>query len=374
LPDNNRAGHTIFCSSNTAYYPIKIKAATPAQEKLVICSLINELRTKMALDLDANPSLERGMALQARHRKSVDFLIVGSSNAQRLMTALSEMGYSVGLSHSANLRIYRGSTDLLMTQTQEAIKDLDPGTVIYHLLDNSIFCARDWDGSRRPPRRMEDGKYHVMGELQVDVKDVQRDNFNEIKPLLDLAGKCNAIMVAPMPRYLINSCCDDRRHITNRGDSNFKTTMTVALADAKQNIKDFLFHSGKRNLKVLDPNIIINSMPGDEVWGPDPVHPLPRVYAKLADSVVKLAASMKEGQDHKRRRTDSEDGGGSSGSRRRDTCGSNNGSYRSRGGPPSQYSAGRAGGRGRGWGPQNNGRARGRSLGCRPGGRWRGRN
>jgi hypothetical protein len=36
LPDNNKAGYTIFSSSNTAYYPVKIKAATPAQEKLVI--------------------------------------------------------------------------------------------------------------------------------------------------------------------------------------------------------------------------------------------------------------------------------------------------------------------------------------------------
>jgi hypothetical protein len=326
----------------------------------------------MALDLDANPSLERGMALQAGHRKLVDFLIVGSSNAQRLMTALSEMGYSVGISHKANLRIYRGSTDQLMTQTQEAIEDLDPGTVIYQLFDNSIFVARDWDGSRRPLRRMEDGRYHVIGEIQVDVKEVQRDNFNEIKPLLDLAGKRNAIMVAPMPRYLLNSCCDDRRHTINRGNSNFKANMMSALAEAKQNIKDFLFHSGKRNFKVLDPNMIINSMLGEEVWGPDPVHPLPRVYAKLVDSAVKLAASMKESQENKRRRTDSEDGGGSRASRRRDTGGSFDSSFRGRGGPPGQHFAGRVSGHGRGWGTQDNGRARGRSLGRRPGGRWRG--
>jgi hypothetical protein len=76
-------------------------------------------------------------------------------------------------------------------------------------MDNSIFCARDWDGSRLPLIRLEDGNYHVVGELQVEVKDTQRDNFMEIKPLLDLAGKRNVIMVAPMPRYLIKSCCDN---------------------------------------------------------------------------------------------------------------------------------------------------------------------
>jgi hypothetical protein len=287
------------------------------------------------------------------------------------MQALSEMGYSVGISHKANFRIYRGSTDTLLTQTQEAIKDLDPGTLIYQLMDNSIFCACDWDGSRLPLRRMEDGRYHVVGELQVEVKDTQRDNFMEIKPLLDLAGKRNAIMVAPMPRYLIKSCCDNKRHLTNHRDSNYKSTMLSALAEAKQNLKDFLFHIGKRNFRVMDPNIIISSMPGEEVWGPDPVHPLPLVYAKMADTVVKMAATMRDSQNNKRR-TYSGDGADSGENRRRDTGSSSGSNYRSRGVPPGQYYSTRGGGRG--WGPQDSGRARGRSLGRRPGGGWRGRN
>jgi hypothetical protein len=53
------------------------------------------------------------------------------------------MGYSVGLSHHANLRIYRGSTDTLLTQTQQAMQELDPGTVVYQLLDNSTFYVKD---------------------------------------------------------------------------------------------------------------------------------------------------------------------------------------------------------------------------------------
>jgi hypothetical protein len=55
--------------------------------------------------------------------------------------------------------------------------------------------------------------------------------------------------------------------------------MREALLESKQNLKDFLFYSGKRNFKVLDPNMIINSMTEEEVWGHDPVHPLPQVLA-----------------------------------------------------------------------------------------------
>jgi hypothetical protein len=115
----------------------------------------------------------------------------------------------------------------------------------------------------------------------------------------------------------------------------------------------------------------INTMPAEEVWGPDPVHPLPRVYAKLADTVVKMATGLRELQDNKRRRTDSDAGDSAHNSRRRDSESFYSGNFRSRGGPPGQHHA--TGGRGRGWGPQDNGRERGRTLGRHPGRRGRGR-
>jgi hypothetical protein len=149
---------------------------------------------------------------------------------------------------------------------------------------------------------MEDGKHHILGELLVEPKDAQRELFMELKPLLAVADRRNAIMISQMPRYLKTSCCADKSHCVNITDNNYKQNMMGALQEAKHNIKDLLFYAGKRNIKVLDPNMVINSMIEGEVWGHDPVHPLPLVYNKIGSQVVKLAMSMGDVNERKRRR------------------------------------------------------------------------
>jgi hypothetical protein len=124
---------------------------------------------------------------------------------------------------------------------KEAVNDLDPGTVVYHLFDNSIYCTKDWDGSRLPPKPLEDGKHHMIGEQLVEAKDAQREMLQELKPLLALEDRRNVIIITPMPCYLKSSCCEDKKHITNRNESSFKQNMMWALAETKQNIKDIHF-------------------------------------------------------------------------------------------------------------------------------------
>jgi hypothetical protein len=134
---------------------------------------------------------------------------------------------------------------------------------------------------------------------------IQRDNFNSIRPLLDLVGKRRDIIVSPMPRYVIWGCCGDDRHVTNHSDSNYHSSMLAALQEARKNLKDFLFQAGKRNFRILDPNMDIRSMSDEDILGVDQVHPLLAVYSKIADSAVKLAESTKDSSEHKRRRMDS---------------------------------------------------------------------
>jgi hypothetical protein len=83
--------------------------------------------------------------------------------------------------------------------------------------------------------------------------------------------------------------------------------MLSALKEAKENIKDFQFHEGKRNFKVLDPNMDMRGVAEEEIWGLyiDPVHPLPLVYTSLAEAVSRLVASMKDSGERKQGRADS---------------------------------------------------------------------
>jgi hypothetical protein len=81
------------------------------------------------------------------------------------------------------------------------IKGADPGTVVLHLLDSNIFYVRGPDGSRELPKKEDDGKYHVKGELVVCSYDQQTEHFNSLKPILDAIGKRPCLSMSPLPRY-----------------------------------------------------------------------------------------------------------------------------------------------------------------------------
>jgi hypothetical protein len=46
----------------------------------------------------------------------------------------------------------------------------------------------------------------MNGEVLVEKQDGQLDNFNAIRPLLDLVGKRKGLIVAPMPRSWKKGC------------------------------------------------------------------------------------------------------------------------------------------------------------------------
>jgi hypothetical protein len=148
--------------------PEKVKPATQLQEEKIVKLLIDEIRSKLALDLDPSPTFERGLGLQTRTKQAVDFLIIGSSNASKLSRALEERGFSTCLISEPNWRVERGSVDKLVKITRNAIEDMDPATVILQLLDNSTFYGRGRDGSRISARKGDDNKYHIEGEVTIN--------------------------------------------------------------------------------------------------------------------------------------------------------------------------------------------------------------
>jgi hypothetical protein len=44
--------------------------------------------------------------------------------------------------------------------------------------------------------------------------------------------------------------------------------------------------------RVLDPAMNLKGMAEEDTWGEDPVHPMPTVYSKIAEAVVKISATM----------------------------------------------------------------------------------
>jgi hypothetical protein len=214
---------------------------------------------------------------------------VGSSNAQRLGAALSEKGKHCDVLNTASWTVSRASIDHLASQVRRVITQEDPDLVIMFLMDNSTYYARGEDGNCNLPKRDAAGKFHIEGELVICSRDTQEAHFAARRPLLEAVGKKKCLWVAPMPRYLLHSCCDNPNHITNRHTRYYKDDMDMQLDRYKWHMKENVKMLGKKNFKILDPNYDLRSMDEAEVWGDDPVHPREAAYQKIAGGVMLMA-------------------------------------------------------------------------------------
>ena len=61
------------------------------------------------------------------------------------------------------------------------------------------------------------GDYHVDGDLPFAPKELQFTIFGDAKPLLEAASGRRAVLISPIPRYLLKSCCLDTNHAGTSG-------------------------------------------------------------------------------------------------------------------------------------------------------------
>jgi hypothetical protein len=106
--------------------PCELMPMSGEQERRWLTGLIDEIRTKLALDLDPVPNLERGMGLQSKPKRKVDFMIIGSSNAARLTKSMNNAGYSVCKILNRNWRISRDSCEAMARTVIKTAEEEDP--------------------------------------------------------------------------------------------------------------------------------------------------------------------------------------------------------------------------------------------------------
>jgi hypothetical protein len=162
------------------------------------------------------------MGLQSRPRRKVDFLVIGSSNAGRLTKALNNANYTVTSILNGNWRVSRESCNSLADSIRRTIELEDPVVVVLITLDGSTFFAKKEDGSRVLPRKGDDGIYHVEGDLVVASPDTQSEHLDLMKPVFDAIGRKPGLIISPMPRYIIDGCCQNKEHVANRTSRNFR--------------------------------------------------------------------------------------------------------------------------------------------------------
>jgi lysophospholipase L1-like esterase len=263
------------------------------------------------MDLELEPTIDRWpVMLHSVGEKKKSFLVVGSSHSSRTAEALKRAGYLVDTIFKNNWRALKNSVkDLasdLANEINVKLEEKKTDVVVLQLLDSNIYWALQEDGSTISARFGPDQKYHMDGYLITISKSAQHSLFNTLCPIFEVVNK-DFLLLTPLPRYIIGGCCGDKDHMDNRQHEGFEQQLMTDLRELASNFKDFLFTSGYKNGKIVDPQVSLRGMKKEEIWDSDTVHPRDVAYDKIAEGVVKVASNL-EDAGKKRRRTDSLDG------------------------------------------------------------------
>jgi hypothetical protein len=118
-----------------------------------------------------------------------------------------------------------------------------------------------------------------------------RKLFTSILPLLRAGQQHTKMLLTPLARYLLQSCCNDPSHI-NRKELKFGASMGEAICEVKSWLKGLAFTRCIQNFSVICPNEMLGE--GDRhFWGSDPVHMVEDGYKELGKRLMEAMLHAK---------------------------------------------------------------------------------
>ena len=284
---SNTATKRYWISSGLSALPERIGPLTEALERTIITKMINFLNESHAFNLDPAPILDKQVAAPGTKSTDSVFVCVGNSHAKRTGLALRRAGQAV---KEVLFPAWRPSAANIETMCSELAKELDKlpaeesTVVVLQVMDSFLYLARSEDGCVSPATKLQDGKFHVLGESILAEKEQQHRIFKLLVPLITLAKKHTVVIVPPLPRYLDRGCCSEPAHVSNLLQHDYKSKLEDQVYCCKNNLKDFSFTSGLRNCRVVAAWPAIKKRAG--IWLDDPVHPAEVAYDDLAKVIM----------------------------------------------------------------------------------------
>jgi hypothetical protein len=280
--------------------PREVKPFTPETEIKLVQTLIHELNGLFDLELGSEPVCDRLVKDDKTVRK---MLVIGGSHSIRESEALAKKGIEVISVAARGWRPNMTACEDMAANVAEAVKQLsDEDCVVIHCFDNIAFMARSEEGGDLPIRKFTSGDYHIEGDLVLASKERLYMYFKNCTAIFKLLERFTVFFLSPLPRYLYVSCCRREDHAPNTREDGFEDSLRRSLGECRNFYKDFFFTSGFKNVTVLNPGLEVPSEDetGLQLWGPDPVHPLPEGYARIADLLLREWDRISE---KKRKRT-----------------------------------------------------------------------
>jgi hypothetical protein len=265
-------------------------------EKLVITSLLGNISEKykpLGIILDCDPFTISANCEGANSVKECpNIIVIGGDHAEQTAVALQKSGARVKLLHVPSYRTSQLHAGKLREGLACLAVEADTWLVV-QVFDSGLYMASPAEGGLIPPCRRADGNVHVDGNLVLLTKDLQYELFKQIEAELSEFKHMKILFMAPLPRYVSASCCNDSDHIANRRLPDFQRKLEDGIFGARTNIKNFAYRHGFRNSTTISSWGKIKKM--DNVWA-DAVKLQDGGYEKIA------AAILEAGEDLGRKR------------------------------------------------------------------------
>jgi hypothetical protein len=294
-------GTGVFRSAGYKELPLSLPPCPPEQERALIEALIDDLNENFMTDLATEFSSARSNDINPSSAEcdtsDYRFIVIGASHASRLASALRETGAEVADLAVPGWKISSDSVDAMCLLLKEVLEEEWAGEtiVVYMLFDNSSYFGISADGTASLPAKDRNGTYQVEGALGMIDRDNFKQLFSAVVPLLRAGGQNKKILISPLSRYAVESCCDDSSHCSNRG-TGLTQVLTEGLSNLETWMDDQSYLKRIRNFLVFNPNDFF-SPDNDTItkkdarvfkqcWKAGPVHMTSYGYEKMAASLL----------------------------------------------------------------------------------------
>ena len=254
--------------------------------------MLEELNSEFALQLDTEPVLDR---LVQTSELSTSHIVVfaGGSHASRIAEAARSTYPEVVDLSIGGWRLSKDSAADLAQDLSGVLEDASEGshTVILHLFNNSIYKG-EVDGELTDPVKLS-RKFHVRGKLKLIDNADFKNLFETALPIIRACRGSNVLLLGPLPRFLLNKCCEDLSHITNFGESGYTGKMGNDIRELGKQLRNLAHMRRLKQTKVLNPAVLMGAIEAEEepdkllkLFSTDPVHLTGSGYTAIATALA----------------------------------------------------------------------------------------
>jgi hypothetical protein len=271
-------------------------------ESKLLGVLIEELNCKFALQLDPDPITDRyGQEASGLHDHTdmLNVVFAGGSHSSRMLDQVSDPNTKLLDCTVPGFRLTERSVAEMAKDIKEIASELPAKSTVFimQLFDNSVYYGCREEGEMLLPKKGTDRAYHVEGALKIVKKSTFRDLFNLALTVIKEAGDITVFLTVPLPRYLLEKCCSDPSHISNKYEADYESGMREALADIAAWMKSMSEMRRLKNVVIynpMEPLGLLDDEADEEqilrLWGPDPVHPTEAAYRAISNHLSEAIA------------------------------------------------------------------------------------